>query len=212
MKTREWRIEDGGWRTRSVLECGGKRSATPLSELAALEAKRRRRCPPSAVPLRRTGALPAHSKTWRLWPVCCCFLLSALCFRAWGQYSIDWSTIDGGGGTSTGSVYSVTGTIGQHDAGGPMTGGNFSLTGGFWALISVVQTPGLPILTITLNSQLSTVTVSWPDTGSYTLQQNSNLAGGSWTTSGYTITTSNGTNSITLTPPTGNLFFRLKQP
>ena len=58
MKTREWRIEDGGWRTRSVVECGGKRSATPLSELAASEPKRRRRCPPSAVPLRRTGALP----------------------------------------------------------------------------------------------------------------------------------------------------------
>ncbi len=56
------------------------------------------------------------------------------------------------------------------------------------------------------------MTVSWPDTGSYTLQQNANLAGGSWTTSGYTITTSNGTNSITITPPTGNLFFRLKQP
>jgi hypothetical protein len=55
------------------------------------------------------------------------------------------------------------------------------------------------------------VLVSWPDTGSYTLQQNSNLAGGSWTTSGYTITTANGTNSITITPPTGNLFFRLKQ-
>jgi hypothetical protein len=44
-------------------------------------------------------------------------LTSALCLRAWGQYSIDWSTIDGGGGTSTGGVYSVTGTIGQPDAG-----------------------------------------------------------------------------------------------
>ena len=69
------------------------------------------------------------------------------------QYSIDWYKIAGGGGTSTGGVYSVSGTIGQHDAGGPMTGGNYSLTGGFWALISVVQTAGLPLLTITLNSQ-----------------------------------------------------------
>jgi hypothetical protein len=44
------------------------------------------------------------------------------------------------------------------------------------------------------------------------LQQNSNLANtGGWMTSGYTITTANGTNSITITPPTGNLFFRLKQ-
>ena len=34
-------------------------------------------------------------------------------------YSIDWYTIDGGGGTSTGGVYSVSGTIGQPDAGRP---------------------------------------------------------------------------------------------
>jgi hypothetical protein len=127
------------------------------------------------------------------------------------NYSIDWYKIAGGGGTSTGGTYQVSGTIGQHDAGGPMTGGNYSLTGGFWALISVVQTAGLPNLTITFVGPNSVV-VSWPNTGSYTLQQNSNLAGGSWITSGYTITTSNGTNSVTIMPPTGNLFFRLKQP
>jgi hypothetical protein len=92
-----------------------------------------------------------------------------------------------------------------------MTGGNYSLTGGFWALISVVQTPGLPNLTITFVAPNS-VKVSWPDTGSYTLLQNSNLAGGSWAASGYTITTSNGTNSITVTQPMGNLFFRLSMP
>ncbi|MGA9451159.1 MAG: hypothetical protein WBW41_07420 [Verrucomicrobiia bacterium] len=126
------------------------------------------------------------------------------------QYSIDWYKVSGGGGTSTGGTYSVSGTIGQHDAGGPMTGGNYSLTGGFWSLIAVVQTPGLPNLIITHSG--NSVVVSWPDTGSYTLQQNSNLATGSWTTSGYTITTANGTNSITITPPTGNLFFRLSNP
>jgi hypothetical protein len=50
------------------------------------------------------------------------------------------------------------------------------VTGGFWSLISVVQTAGLPNLTITHNG--NTVTVSWPNTGSYTLQQNANLAAG----------------------------------
>ncbi len=47
--------------------------------------------------------------------------------------AIDWFTIDGGGGKSTGGAFELTGTIGQPDAGGPMTGGTFSLTGGFWA-------------------------------------------------------------------------------
>jgi hypothetical protein len=47
-------------------------------------------------------------------------------FRFAQSYSIDWHKISGVGGTSTGGVYSVTGTIGQHDAGGAMTGGNTS--------------------------------------------------------------------------------------
>ena len=126
------------------------------------------------------------------------------------SYSIDWYKVAGGGGTSTGGTYTVSGTIGQHDAGGLLTGGNYSLTGGFWALISVVQTPGLPNLIITHTG--NSVIVSWPNTGSYTLQQNSNLANAlGWATSGYTITPSNGTNSITITSPVGNLFFRLSQ-
>lgn len=129
------------------------------------------------------------------------------------SYSIDWYNIAGGGGTSTGGVYSVTGTIGQHDAGGPMTGGSYSVTGGFWALISVVQTAGLPNLIITHSS--NSVIVSWPDpaTNSFTLQQTANLANpGDWAATVYIITTANGTNSITIMPPTGNLFFRLSQP
>ena len=138
-----------------------------------------------------------------------CLLASAFCLSARGQYSIEWQTLDGGGGTSTGGVYSVTGTIGQPDA-GAMSGGNFTLQGGFWSVIVAVQTPGAPLLTITLNPQLSTINVSWPSPSTgWTLQQNSNLATTSWSTSGGI--SDNGTNkSITITSPTGNLFFRLK--
>jgi hypothetical protein len=140
-----------------------------------------------------------------------CFLLSALCLSARGQsYTIDWYKIAGGGGTSTGGTYQVSGTLGQPDAGGAMTGGGFSVTGGFWSLVSVVQTAGLPKLTITHSG--NTVTVSWPDTGSYTLQQINGLAGGGWTASGYPVATTNGTSSITVTAPTGNWFFRLSSP
>jgi len=218
MKTREWnppsprfgatRMEDDGCQARSVLECGDWRG----TGLAPLWNESRARMNPANV--KAACALtphPPHSKTWRIFGALLAFLAITISVRA-QTYSIDWYKIAGGGGTSTGGTYQVSGTIGQHDASDAMTGGNYSLTGGFWALISVVQTPGLPLLTITLNSQPSTVTVSWPNTGTCTLQQNSNLAGGSWITSGYTITTSNGTNSITITPPTGNLFFRLKQP
>jgi len=131
---------------------------------------------------------------------------------AFGQYSINWSTIGGGGGTSTGGVYSVSGTIGQHDAGNAMSGGNYTLTGGFWSLLAVVQTPGAPLLTIAHAG--NSVIVSWPvSPAGFTLQQNGNLAtAAGWANYGGTVTTSNGVNSITLTPPVGSLFFRLSNP
>jgi len=51
------------------------------------------------------------------------------------QFSIPWSTIDDGGGTSNGGAFVVSGTVGQPDAGPGavgMTGGTFTLVGGFW--------------------------------------------------------------------------------
>ena len=80
---------------------------------------------------------------------CWCLVL-VFAANAFAQYSIDWSTIDGGG-ASTGGMYSVSGTIGQTDAGAPMRGGNYSLVGGFWLLFAV-QTPGGPLLTIRLTT------------------------------------------------------------
>ncbi|MFZ4576322.1 MAG: hypothetical protein ACOYN0_18205, partial [Phycisphaerales bacterium] len=60
---------------------------------------------------------------------------------AFGQYSISWYTVDGGGGTSSGGTYTLSGTIGQPDAGAPLTGGTFTLVGGFWAGAGVTPNP-----------------------------------------------------------------------
>jgi hypothetical protein len=114
------------------------------------------------------------------------------------NFTIDWYEIAGGGGTSTGSVYSLTGTIGQPDASGAMSGGSFSVTGGFWSLISVVQTVGAPSLTITHSG--NNIKVSWPSPSTgFMLQQNSNPATANWTTSGFTIANDGTNNSLTLT-------------
>ncbi|MDX2197788.1 MAG: hypothetical protein SF069_02320 [Phycisphaerae bacterium] len=59
-------------------------------------------------------------------------VVAALGLVAQAQYAINWYTIDGGGGTSTGGTYILSGTIGQPDA-GTMTGGTYALAGGFWA-------------------------------------------------------------------------------
>jgi hypothetical protein len=122
-------------------------------------------------------------------------------------YSIDWFKVAGGGGTSTGGVYSVSGTVGQSDSGGPMTGGNYSVTGGFWSLVSVVPTPGAPPLAISHAG--GTVTAYWQNVSGWSLQQNSSVtAPASWSASSG-VTTTNGTNYLNLASPAGKLFFRL---
>ena len=57
------------------------------------------------------------------------------------SFSIDWFTIAGGGGTSTGGAYAVSGTIGQADT-GEWSGGNFAIEGGFWSVPPTLPTPG----------------------------------------------------------------------
>ena len=47
-------------------------------------------------------------------------------------YSIERWTLDHGGGVSVTDRYSLVGTIGQPDASTVMTGGTYSLTGGYW--------------------------------------------------------------------------------
>jgi uncharacterized membrane protein len=47
-------------------------------------------------------------------------------------YDIPWCTVDGGGGDSSSSGYSLSGTTGQADANGQLSGGDYSLRGGFW--------------------------------------------------------------------------------
>lgn len=59
------------------------------------------------------------------------------------SYSVDWFKVAGGGGTSTNSTYSISGTFGQPDAGGPMDGGGFSVVGGFWSLFAPVNPPAI---------------------------------------------------------------------
>jgi hypothetical protein len=134
-----------------------------------------------------------------------CLVLSSTS-SALAQYSIDWHTIDGGGGTSTGGVYSVSGTIGQPDAGGPMTGGQYSLTGGFWALYAI-QTPGAPVLII-VPAAPGQATISWtPATPGFVLQETPSLSPTNWVNS-----PSGATNPVVVPAVLPARFYRLFKP
>lgn len=101
-------------------------------------------------PLRKTtGAVRNHGVAW----------IAALVAAPWlaqaQTYSINWATIDGGGGTSAGGVYSLSGTIGQPVA-GKQTGDGYTLEGGLWSLVAAVQ----KLLSVTTSN--GSATISWP--------------------------------------------------
>jgi hypothetical protein len=79
-------------------------------------------------------------------------------------------------------------------------------------VVVLINTSTFPAPTLTVKQSGNSVIVSWPSlwTG-WTLQQNSCLATTNW--SACSGVSDNGTNkSLTITPPTGNLFFRLAKP
>lgn len=137
--------------------------------------------------------------------------LSSACVAA--DYSVNWSTIDGSGGTSSGGVFTVTGTIGQPDA-GTLSGGGFTLSGGFWGIIAAVQNEGAPWLTITETNHW--VTVSWPRPATGWLLENTNRVVGlavAWPPVPLPYQTNASTIWVTFpnSPPVGNAFFRLRK-
>jgi hypothetical protein len=139
--------------------------------------------------------------------------LSALASASVGfaqSYSLSWFKTAGGGGTCTNTQYSLSGTIGQADA-GAMSGGPYSLSGGFWTLYAV-QTPGAPKLSIATTST-NTVVVSWPSVSTgFHLEQNAQLASASWVAPAEPVL-NDGTNKfIVVRLPTANRFYRLKSP
>jgi hypothetical protein len=123
------------------------------------------------------------------------------------SYSIDWWTIDGGGGTSSGGTFSLSGSIGQPDAGTTMTGGQFSVTGGFWALPVAVPATGAPTLTI-VPAGPGQAAISWaPNTPGFVLQISPTLHPLVWANA-----PSVATNPVVVPASLPTTFYRLIKP
>ena len=96
-----------------------------------------------------------------------------------------------------------------------MSGGNFTLAGGFWAVVAAVQPPGAPSLNVTCTH--AAVTVSWPlpATG-WVLDQTPTLTGSPppWTQVSASQYQTNATHCFVIVPapwPSGSQFYRLRQ-
>jgi hypothetical protein len=125
------------------------------------------------------------------------------------NYSIPWHSFDGGGGTSTGGVYSIRGSIGEPDAARSMSGGSYSLAGGFWSIFSAIQTPSAPTLQIS-SAPAGRVVFSWAVDSSWrVLEQTADLHTAFWNKVSASLVVADGANRVTLPMSPANRFFRL---
>jgi hypothetical protein len=124
-------------------------------------------------------------------------------------FTVDWFTVDGGGGTSAGGIYSVSGTIGQPDA-GAMSGGGFALTSGLWSLYDTAQPP--PPLRLTIRRAGANAVLSWPVavTG-FTLEYTTQVGSGLWTTETTSVVDTATEHTVTVPANAGRRFYRLKK-
>lgn len=137
---------------------------------------------------------------------------SGVCFAA---FNVPWYTLDGGGGKSSGTanggtVFTLSGTVGQFDAtASQASGGIFSLNGGFWAQVLAEPELDKPALTISRlpNGDAS---IQWAsDAEGWQMETSTDLT--MWTPYGSTINSA-GSATIPYNSSIPRMFFRLRQP
>jgi len=126
------------------------------------------------------------------------------------QYAVNWHQVAGGGGTISDGQYTINATIGQHDAGGPLTGGGYSLTGGFCYMVT--QMPGAPTLRLFLTST-NTVVLAWSASpAGFYLEQKSALNAVGWSVVTNAVNLVNGENRVIISTLMDYRFYRLAFP
>lgn len=141
------------------------------------------------------------------------FLLTVFVTSLSGQSSIDWFTLDGGGGAQNSANYLVNSTVGQNDFGsGASTSANYQIIPGFWAAENMGPASSLPELTIVLSGP--NVTISWPSPSpGFVLQQSDSLdtIPASWTDTLGAINDNGTIKSITVSHDVAKRFYRLRR-
>ncbi len=161
---------------------------------------------------RRWIAVPAFGRAAGAGPLLIVLLLAAAAPLRAQSFSLDWFIFDGGGGASSGGTFALTGTIGQPEA-GTMSGGQFTLIGGFWSVIATVPTSGAP--TLTVSEQNGDIRIAWlkPADG-WILESTPALAGPAlqWTAVAQAYQDDGTSLYVTVNAPSGSAFFRLHKP
>jgi hypothetical protein len=123
-------------------------------------------------------------------------IAAAAAAQTGGSYDLSWSKVSGGGVTfESGGSYSLGATSGQQDA-GTITGGTYTLHGGFWGGVAPACISAAPAVTAPLSVVVNA-------TGVHASATSVGGAAYAWVLSGGTITSGQGTSQIQLSagPP-----------
>jgi hypothetical protein len=125
--------------------------------------------------------------------------------------TLDWIANTAAGGTSTGGVYSVSASIGQPGA-GAISGANYSVVGGFWAIDGTTPPPGAPALRIRL-SDTGDLILAWPSAASgFQLEESGGLVTPSWSDVDIPPVLVGDEQEVLVPRPISNTFYRLRKP
>jgi len=141
--------------------------------------------------------------------------LLALTANARAASSIDWFTLDAGGGVQSSANYVINFTAGQTDIGPtvPSSSANYRIIPGFWALEDMGPATGLPELSITLSGP--NVILSWPSPSTgFVLQHKDsfNPLSPAWADNPGLVTDNGFIKSVTVPHNLASRFYRLRRP
>lgn len=133
-------------------------------------------------------------------------LLFAAVANAAAQYSMDWHTMDAGGGSGAAGTFAMHSTLGQPDAFSGAAG-NVAFVGGYWSLLDE------PVPLLRIFRVGPDVVLAWPNPSpGYELQASPNLITGSWSAVQIPAQKVGSEFQVTWGPPVGSHFFRLRRP
>lgn len=133
-------------------------------------------------------------------------LLLLTAATASAQYTIDWRSMDAGGGSGSAGTFAMNGTLGQTDAATGAAGGLVFL-GGYWSLL------GDPIPLLRIFRFKGDIILAWPDPSvGFVLQATPDLTPADWHDVAITPDIVEGEKQVIWGPPAGHHFFRLRRP
>lgn len=111
-----------------------------------------------------------------------------------------WWSFTGGGGVSQHGSVALGGAIGPI-APSPATGGNYTLSGGFWSTLSGQPQPVWPVLKIKWLAEKEKVLLSWPvNLNGFKLEYTTELDSGIWHSESEAVVKTATENTVAVSP------------